>query len=55
MARRRRDYRVNASASSAFCSNSCALAEPVAGLGLGERFTVRTWRSRAMRVSRGIV
>src|ERR1700722_5583772 len=33
---------VNASVSNVFCSSSCALAEPVAGLALAERFTERT-------------
>src|SRR5207244_11676104 len=33
---------VNASVSSVFCSTSCALGEPVAGLALAVRFTERT-------------
>jgi hypothetical protein len=33
---------MKASAKSVFCSSSCALAEPVAGLALAERFTERT-------------
>jgi len=33
---------VNASVTSVFCSSSCALADPVAGLALAERFTERT-------------
>src|SRR5579862_3421568 len=36
---------VNASVSKVFCSNSCALAEPVAGLALAERFTERAGMS----------
>ena len=36
---------VNASVSNVFCSSSCALAEPVAGLALAERFTERTGMS----------
>jgi hypothetical protein len=39
---------VNASASSVFCSTSCAFADPVAGLALAERFTESTDRSPAM-------
>src|SRR6266404_2924175 len=35
---------VNARLSSVFCSNSCALAEPVAGLALGERLMERIFR-----------
>src|ERR1700722_14045806 len=35
---------VNASVINVFCSNSCAFADPVAGLALGERFTLRTGR-----------
>lgn len=40
---------------SVFCSSSWALAEPVAGLALAERFTVRTFRffACAMRSRRG--
>jgi len=33
---------VNASVINVLCSSSCALAEPVAGLALAERFTERT-------------
>ena len=33
---------VNASVTKVLCSSSCALAEPVAGLALAERFTERT-------------
>src|SRR5438477_210946 len=46
---------VNASARSVFCSSSWALAEPVAGLALGERLTERRTRPAplAMRSSRG--
>ena len=44
---------VNASASSVFCSTSWALAEPVAGLALPERFTECTGRSSVMCFKRG--
>jgi hypothetical protein len=44
---------VNASANNAFCSTSCAFAEPVAGLALAERFTEITGRSFAMYRKRG--
>ena len=40
---------VNANVSSVFCSTSCALALPVAGLALELRFTDITWRAPAMR------
>jgi hypothetical protein len=43
-----------AKASSVFCSSSWALAEPVAGLGLAERFTERTGRFLKIRLKRGI-
>ena len=46
---------LNASVSRVFCSTSCALPEPVAGLGLAERFTERTARGRAKRRSLGII
>jgi hypothetical protein len=46
-------YVVNASESSVFCSTSWALAEPVAGLALAERFTVSTGRSPAILRKRG--
>src|ERR1700720_1112284 len=36
---------VNARVSKVFCSSSCALAEPVAGLALAERFTDRAGMS----------
>jgi hypothetical protein len=36
---------VNASVNKVFCSSSCALAEPVAGLALADRFTERTGMS----------
>lgn len=45
--------RVKASESSVFCSTSCALAEPVEGLALGDRFTESTGRSCANRRMRG--
>jgi hypothetical protein len=35
---------VNAKFSRVFCSSSCALADPVAGLALADRFTARTLR-----------
>src|SRR6267378_1007342 len=46
---------VKARARSVFCSNSWALAEPVAGLALAERLTERTLSPRAFarRSSRG--
>lgn len=46
---------VNAKVMSVFCSRLWALAEPVAGLALAERLTVRTRRlfACAMRSSRG--
>ena len=46
---------VNANANNVFCSNSCAFAEPVAGLALPERFTERSRNpsSFARRSSRG--
>src|SRR6266851_1111647 len=44
---------VNASVSSVFCSTSCALALPVDGLALEERFTESTGRSPAIRRRRG--
>ena len=44
---------VNANVSSVFCSTSCALALPVAGLALELRFTDITWRAPAMRSRRG--
>ena len=44
---------VNASASSVFCSTSCAFADPVAGLALPDRFTDRIGRSCAILRSRG--
>jgi hypothetical protein len=40
---------VKARVSNVFCSTSCALALPVAGLALELRFTESTWRSPAMR------
>src|SRR5271155_6077996 len=44
---------VKAKVSSVFCSTSCALALPVAGLALELRFTESTWRLPAMRWRRG--
>ena len=44
---------VNASASRVFCSTSWALADPVAGLALAERFTDNTGRPPAIRRKRG--
>src|ERR1700692_2095116 len=44
---------VNARVSRVFCSTSCALALPVAGLALELRFTDITWRAPAMRSRRG--
>src|SRR5437588_3934821 len=46
---------VKASDTRVFCSISWAPTEPVAGLALGERFTERTGRGRAMRRNRGIM
>ena len=45
--------RSNASCSSVFCSSAWAFAEPVAGLALSERLTVRTRRPPEIRSRRG--
>src|SRR5712691_5103279 len=44
---------VKARVTKVFCSSSWALAEPVAGLALAERFTDRTGRPLATRSMRG--
>ena len=46
-------YVVRARVTRVFCSTSWALADPVAGLALAERFTDKTERSPAMRRRRG--
>jgi hypothetical protein len=46
---------VKARARIVFCSTSCALADPVAGLALADRFTDSTGRSPAILFSRGSI
>ena len=49
------DFISNASVRIVFCSISCALAEPVAGLALADRFTDNIARSPATRRMRGMM
>ena len=46
-------FSVNARLNKVFCSTSCALADPVAGLALADRFTDMTERPPAIRRNRG--